>query len=405
MKQRILLIVAMLLIASPAMAAITITATQEAVVDGNAVVRVDYSDDGTAGSTKVRGISFDLMVNVGTFADINSFKRGDSNTAEKGYGIFPGKFRDVINPGDACFAVSGYNPICPNSFSDATETGLGKNKIIVEMGSLYVGDANKPDASGTLFRTKVTESCTMTFAANTVRGNVQENGSAAAITTPGATVIYIPPEGCTLPNLVGMTREAARAAIIAANFTGTIVEYNDPGNGDPMRQVIAQNPAPGLYPCDTQVDFNAVSWPVRENSPLFSPIWLNWLHHGRPRCWAFPKHCHGDADGVITGQSRVSGADLAIFRGAFNKAQSAIPAGGYCADFDHVLTGQSWVSGADLTIFKAYFNKAETQVPICGNTHRSSPSDPNFWYWCIPAGETCPSGQYCAPVGICPNDP
>jgi hypothetical protein len=80
-----------------------------------------------------------------------------------------------------------------------------------------------------------------------------------------------------------------------------------------------------------------------------------------------------------------------------------LPAGGACANFDHKKQVSYWVGTNDLAILKAYISKAEASVPMCGNT--SVTTDPNFWYWCVPTGVTCPSGQVCAPVGVCPNTP
>ena len=137
--KRTLLIVAMLLMATPALATVTITASE----DSEAVVRVSYNCDG---GEEVRAFALDVSVSgTMTIDAIHDFNTGP----DTGYGIFPGKFRDHIDAGDPCWSDPNYNPISANE-TDTTGTGLDTNKIIVEMGSLYE-DPNAPPSSGTLF--------------------------------------------------------------------------------------------------------------------------------------------------------------------------------------------------------------------------------------------------------------
>lgn len=137
--KRILSIVAILLIATPALATVTITASE----DADAVVRVSYNcDDGE----QVRSFALEITVDQSVTIDaISDFNVGDNN----GYGVFPGKFRDLINATSPNWADPCYNPIAPDVDPGASATGLGTNKVIVEMGSLYEDTA--PLSSGTLF--------------------------------------------------------------------------------------------------------------------------------------------------------------------------------------------------------------------------------------------------------------
>jgi hypothetical protein len=206
----------------------------------------------------------------------------------------------------------------------------------------------------------------------------------------------------TEPNVVGMTRAAARAALIAAGFTvGTDVNGWG-GNGvTTVGYVYAQSPAAGTVACNQTVNCSVVSYPIKDTA-VTNSIYANWVTMGKPQCWAYPRQCHGDADGKKLGNFWVSGNDLTILKSGISKLQTAIPAGGICASFSHKKLGNFWVSGNDLIILKAYISKLESLVPVCGTP---GVSDPNFWYFCVPTGATCPTGVTCATVGVCPNTP
>jgi len=109
-----------------------------------------------------------------------------------------------------------------------------------------------------------------------------------------------------------------------------------------------------------------------------APEYADWLAFGSPACWCFQRQCKGDANGLQAGPYWVSGADLAIFKTAFN--QATLPAGGICADFNHAAAGPYRVSGADLTLFKASFNQAT--VVACdanGDGVLEAGDKYNFW--------------------------
>jgi hypothetical protein len=197
--RRILLIVAVLLIAAaPAMAAVTVNAKHTGLPIKAGIncstCEVNYV---CTGGDKVRAFALEITLSNGyTFTGIRDFNAGESNKApmvRPGYGIFPGKFRDVINPADPNWtADSNYNPIAPVTDTDAPGTGIGTNKIIVELGSLYVGDNNAPPSSGTLFRFDIVgPTATATnigIVANATRGGVVlEDGNTVTATLNGHT--------------------------------------------------------------------------------------------------------------------------------------------------------------------------------------------------------------------------
>jgi len=208
------------------------------------------------------------------------------------------------------------------------------------------------------------------------------------------------------PNVVGMTRAQAVSTLTAAGFTVITPDVNGwggPNNVTTVGNVYATSPAPLTSCGSTNVTLSVVSYPIKYMT-VTNSLYVNWQLASRPQCWAYPRQCHGDADGKKQG-TWVSNPDLVILKSAVTKVDSLIPTGGRCADFDHKKQG-TWISNPDLAILKAYVTKADSLVPLCGDT--STTADPNYWYFCLPVSTpatTCPAGQYCAPAGICPNTP
>ena len=415
--KKVLLIVATLLVVSPVMAQVTITAVQggtywaDPPTDQNqaAIIRICYSLG--PGDPNIRAFALDINVdsNCG-FWNVSEFNVGENNYPSKpnGYGIFPGRFRQYINPIAPNWGDGNYSPLTYYNDPGASNTGIGWPIAVAELGYLGAGDSNMPARSGTLFRIDVnsygwTGTAHLTIAADTMRGGIVSKDSNATIAAsatnlnPTATFnVVFPPPGTTVPVCVGLTRDQCIAALNGVGLGHT--DTNSPGTGQAMRQVLAIVPIAGtVVTPGSSVDINAVSWPIKATSSLSA----NWITNGRPACWAYPRQCHGDADGKKAGQNWVTGNDLTILKGALNV--SPLPTGGTCADFDHKKAGQNWVTGTDLAILKANLN---TAPPMCGDT--SVKTDPNFWYWCNPTGGTCPTspaGQVCAAAGTCPNSP
>ena len=450
--KKVLLVAAMLIIAAPVMATVSVTATDK----GSGVVEVSYN---CSAAEKVRAFALDITVDNGlVINNIRDFNRGESKVPGGGYGIFPGSFANVINASSPNWADTNYSPIGRTSDPN-TRTGLGTGAITVELGTLYVGP-NSPGPSGLLFRLDVNgngaHDGNLLIALNGTRGGIvlEDSNLAPSPVLTGTKVTFC----VTIPNIVGLTTTAADACLISNNLTvaktgqysctvaanvvisqdtagscvtsGTPVNYtyslgtisvpnvvgmtraaavtaltgftvgtdvNVPGDGVmAVGNVYAQNPPAGPN-CTSTVILSVVSYPIKATSAIYA----NWVTNGKPACWAYPRQCHGDADGKKAGQNWVTGNDLTILKGALNV--SPLPTGGTCADFDHKKAGQNWVTGTDLAILKANLN---TAPPMCGDT--STTSDPNFWYWCNPTGGTCPTspaGQVCATAGTCPNTP
>lgn len=169
--KRIILVVAVLVFAAPALAAVDITCT----VVGDEIT-VEYNASGEP--NLVRAFALDITVDGDAVIESMSDFNPD-------YYIYPGSI--VILDGE----VNDYgSPICDPCQYAGTEPGLNSNSVTIEMGSLYVGEANDPDDSGILFKFKVDRGCNVAITENPIRGGVVlEDGSTPGINAPGCTSI------------------------------------------------------------------------------------------------------------------------------------------------------------------------------------------------------------------------
>jgi len=225
------LIVAMLLLAAPVMATTTIsvvvnTAEKFTAADGNKVqpVSITYSTD-----VNVRAFALDINIDSNNgapnFQYIRNFKVGESNAVSPGYGIFPSRFRDFVTVAPPNWNnEANYNPTVAWNEPEQSGTGMGYPKMIVEMGTLYAGDANKPAWSGTLFKFDVNAwgsvgTFCITVQANALRGGVVGNdGNAIAATFVGNCVTFAP--DCVTPsNQVDQTVANACSAWVGQGLT------------------------------------------------------------------------------------------------------------------------------------------------------------------------------------------
>ena len=338
--RRILLIVAMLLVAVPAMAGVTIKARQLPVgFAGPPIeqqccgVEVNFTSDSNG---QVRAFALDINVDSNfIIRAIRDYNVGESSTVaprKRGYGIFPGSFRDILNPADPCWGdgnvADPYNPVAPVNDVDVNHLGLGTKAITVELGSLYSGDANKPDKNGMLFRIEVIP---VKFGA--IKGNL----SIAVNTARGGVVDA---NGDSFVKDVNLT------------FTGCEVNY------------------PDCYPCWTPYGA-AVGTGYAEWKTVF-----------KPNCWCgqgdtsvnWRTQCKGDADGKYEGSGtkyRVFNSDYAklVLCWALKATQMRFDPNCICADFDHKYEGSGTkyrVFNSDYTILVAGWALKETQMkPWC----------------------------------------
>lgn len=284
--RRSFLIVAILLFAAPAMATVTVSAVQSASPCDEVVVSYTCT-----GGDEVRAFALDIVVDGNlAITGISGFQTGEGAK----YGIFPGKFRDEIDPADPNWSEPNYNPIAPGTDPDALG-GLDTNGITVELGALYT-DGNEPASDGNLFTLQVRPTAgpvagTLTITANAVRGGVVDVNSDAVVS----------------PDLV-------LASGVAIGF-------------------------PDCFPC----------WAGYTTQYGFFKQFVN-----DASCWcAAPtstgNQCYGDADQANYGPFIVYTGDLTVLSNSWRKTM-ADTALNPCADTDHKAYGPFRVYTGDLTV-------------------------------------------------------
>ncbi len=283
--KRLCLVLALFLLASPALAAVRIVVE----TDGD-LAAINYETDGE----KVRAFALDVTTDAGAIIDITNFIRGESTADAPGYGIFPANFGRYItvdiDTGEVdAWNITDYNPVADPCDPGALG-GLGTDGITIEMGALYYPtDDNSPNApanSGTLCKLILSEEANLTVTLNEARGGVVLTDPAVA-----ATVDLL----------------------------------------------------------------QAIDVPVGEQADLLAPShpdYAEWVAVGKPVCWAYPRQCHGDADGTLEGSAKnglyhVGPADLNVLMAAWEIKEPPFGPGiasienGICADFARDLEGNA----------------------------------------------------------------
>lgn len=182
--KKLCLVVALLMIAAPALATVAITCTAGAGADCN-LVSLNYADSGEP--NKVSGYGLDITVDSG--AKIVSVSSLNAN-----YNIYPGSI--VITDG----VITDYGTPVADKNDPGALGGLGTGGITIEMGALYypTGDKslNAPPPAGTLLKFRVDKDCTVTVAENLIRGGiVLTNPSVTPVVTlTGCTVVCAAPD-------------------------------------------------------------------------------------------------------------------------------------------------------------------------------------------------------------------
>jgi len=292
--KKVLLVVALLLLATPVFAAdVTVTATVAPEVDINKTSEPNWTRavtigwTGAAEANSIRAFALRLDVDSGTNLDnIRSFKRGECNTVSRGYGIFPAKFRqyiDVQNPTTADWQDANYNPLA--EWNDPNSGGGNDNpNMVVELGTLFV-EPNSPGTSGTLFVVDVNSEgkndCNLCISLDQIRGGVVKKDTTAADVclppggggAPAGCVKVLFPRGAIVPNIVGLDAAAADAALLAAQLTTGAVttKYSDTV---PNNVVISQGTAPGtVVPIGTAIDYLKSLGVFPTPSQIIYPKW------------------------------------------------------------------------------------------------------------------------------------
>jgi len=310
--RKILLTLAVLMLATPALAAVKIIVTDE----GNLVAAIKYQTDGE----KVRAFALDVTVSAGTIDAVSDYIKGESVPGNIGYGIFPANFAAYITV-DATtgevqtWDVNAYTPVAPATDPGALG-GLGTNGITLEMGALYSppedNSPNAPPNSGTLCKIKVSGDTYVTITQNATRGGV-------VLTDPAVT-----------PTVDTTQATNIHVAAVTECFPNTNSAYND--------------------------------WVL-----LGKPdCWC-----AKPKGSGY--QCDGDADGVDSGginKYRVYTGDLTLIVNNWKKKAGDATLNP-CADIDHKDSGginKYRVYTSDLTIITTNWKKKDAALP--GNCPR-----------------------------------
>jgi len=167
--KKLLLVLAVMLMTVPAMAAVSISGADA----GNGVGAISYTSTGVL----PRAFALDITVDNGAVIT------GVDTAGAQPFNIYMGTIQIAA---DGTVTDAG-TPVAPATDPGAL-TGIGTAGITVEMGSLYDATVSpnpaKPAAAGLLIKVSVDKACTVTVASNTTRGNVVlEDATIAAMTT------------------------------------------------------------------------------------------------------------------------------------------------------------------------------------------------------------------------------
>ena len=185
--KKLILVLAMLVVASPAMAVnVTIDVNDAYGTSTDGIASIEY----TVVDANVSGFGLDITVTGANIVAVdNYFDKGACDASNKGYGIFPASFDSFIDPEDPNYADPNYSPLADPCDTGAQD-GLGTNSVTVEFGTLYeVGNA--PAKSGVLCTIEVNEMGTfnVTVTENSARGKiVMQNGTAGTLVDGAGTV-------------------------------------------------------------------------------------------------------------------------------------------------------------------------------------------------------------------------
>jgi len=183
--KKVIFLMALLAMAVPAMAGVTVTVTD----NGDLTATIGYTSD-----ANVAAFGLDITVDTGTIDAVAPVKKGISDGSGLGYGIFPASFRDYINPADPNWADASYVPLGAAG-DPGVLGGLGTAGVTVEFGAIYE-DGYQPGLTGTLCTVTVSANCKMSITANGSSAGIVLEGGAAATVDALATDVPITGGAC-----------------------------------------------------------------------------------------------------------------------------------------------------------------------------------------------------------------
>jgi hypothetical protein len=185
--KKIVLVLAVLLLASPALADVVITV--EATSDSN-VCTIKY--DASTETELPRAFALDVTVSGANIVEVNNYHVGESNSAGQGFGIFMG----TIQIDEAGVVTNDGTPVAPNNHPGALG-GLGTSGVTLEMGSLYEDGNYAPDPCGTLCWVEIDTPCKdlSVTVEDTYRGGIvmEDGNNPGTVDLSGATGVTVGP--------------------------------------------------------------------------------------------------------------------------------------------------------------------------------------------------------------------
>jgi hypothetical protein len=230
MRKTIFAVVA-LLIATPAMAAVDIS-----VADGPGPNDITISFDASGEANRVRAFALDVVINDPCMEVI------EVNCVNADYYVYPGSISidgsGTVTDWGTCQCSGSY----PGTLAEP-------NAITIEMGSLYVGEANAPAASGDLVIITLAgcddggDGANVDITENAIRGGVvmEDPDEVVTVNSPGGTVSPAL-EDCRIPNCWDATFECGGQPLGDSDCDGSVnfidlgrlkvsffTNYGDPG--------------------------------------------------------------------------------------------------------------------------------------------------------------------------------
>jgi hypothetical protein len=251
MKKLVMLLA--VLIATPVFA-LTISMTD----NGDGTVTVGYSGGDT--QNPLRAVALEFSLDKGAIVSaVTDYKEDGENESgdAQAFGIYPAR---IIVELDGTVIPGNYGT--PEADLLDPGAGNGSSVKVLEFGSLYVDDSNKPGVSGLL--------CKLTIDCN----------------------------GATDPNLTMVDEDVYRGGVLLED--GTLV---------PVDQTITLTDCVGVQEC------------MKTSHPDYD----EWDALGKPDSWCYEYQCEGDADGLAQFGFQVLSDDLNILAGAYGQAVTSDP--------------------------------------------------------------------------------
>ena len=186
--RKIVLVLVVLVLAAPVMAAVSVTLTQwlgGPGLDDEATISWDARGE----PNLVRAFALDFKFDASPCNDANDVGSVTVTYTNPDYDIYPGS----IDINDTTGVVDDWgSPVCDASYYPGTLSLADSNGITIEMASLYKGAPNAPDPCGVLLKFTLNKTACVDINENVIRGGVvMENGSGpvGALTLTGGTVL------------------------------------------------------------------------------------------------------------------------------------------------------------------------------------------------------------------------